>query len=328
MLLVGLGHPAQADDLLANWKLNEPAGSTTFADASGNGNTGTLMGTDTLTTIPGPFGAAGPTALYFNGVLGNVENTATSTSGAAVNNPTPTYIKVPYNAALSGSTVNGVLTGYNALTLSAWIYLPANWTYNGSGASPGSEMVCYSAAYQAGYPGQVYQLGDGYQAGNLRKMAFMGNGAGPTPMAAIDQSYSTNATPGKWQLVTAVYYGGNNSTAVGIYDLYENGVLTVADQGFPNGGFNSPVPLVTANPGEPLVLANGYGIKDNEWLGGLSDLGIWNTQLTGAAKRQRRRAGNDRRLWRRGLGLHNATTSSYAALSNTASRRRTTASFL
>ena len=55
--LVGLATEVRADGLIANWKLNEPAGSTSFADSSGNGNTGTLYGTDTLTTIAGPYGA-------------------------------------------------------------------------------------------------------------------------------------------------------------------------------------------------------------------------------------------------------------------------------
>ena len=282
-VLIAPAPRAQADGLLANWMLNENGGSAgpTFADSSGNGNTATLMGTDTLTTMQGPFGASGPTALYFNGVSGNVENTATNNSGGAVSNINPTYLNVPYNPALSISHYSGSTpVGYNALTLSAWIFLPSNWTYSGTSASPGSEMISYSAAYQSGYPGEVYQFGDGYQAGNLRKMAFMGNAGGPSPYAAVDQSYSTNNTKGHWQLITAVYYGGNSNSAVGIYDIYENGVLKVANQGLPGGG-NAAIPLLTANANEPLVIGNGYGVKDNEWYGGLSDLGIWGVQLTG-----------------------------------------------
>ena len=273
------------------------AGSTSFADSSGNGNTGTLMGTDTLTTMTGPYGAGGPTALYFNGVRGNVENTALDNSGVAVNNPNPTYINVPYNPSLSvAGYANGNAIGYNALTLDAWIYLPSNWVYNGSSASPGSEMISYSAPYAPYYPGEVYQLGDGYQSGNIRKMAFQSGG-----FAAIDQSYSTNNTHGTWQFITAVYYGGDKTTACPIFDMYYNGVLKIANQGFPGSG-NGAIPLPAALTNEPLVLANGYGTKDNEWYGGLSDLAIWNIALTRCAQRWPGHPGHGRRVGRRDSG--------------------------
>ena len=79
-----------------------------------------------------------------------------------------------------------------------------------------------------------------------------------------------------------MYYGGDSTSAVPIFDIYYNGVLKVANQGFPGGG-NGAIPLPTALANEPLILASGYGVKDNEWYGGLSDAAIWGTNLTGAA---------------------------------------------
>ena len=85
VVLAGASGIARADGLVANWPFNGPSGSTSFADASGNGNTGTLVGTDTVTSVPAPIG----TGLYFNGLSG-----------------TGNYISVPYNAAMSGVNMN------------------------------------------------------------------------------------------------------------------------------------------------------------------------------------------------------------------------------
>ena len=179
-LLIGFAPRGRADGLVADWELNEPAGSTSFADASGGGNTGTLHGTDSLTTIAGPYGPSGPTALYFNGIAGNLGNTATvggSNTGNPVNNPNPTYISVPYNADLSSLP---------DATISAWIYLPAGW----SNSSQGSEIVSYyPPGAEGATAGQVYQLGDAFQAA-ARKMTFAtGSSAG----TLIDQHYASPA---------------------------------------------------------------------------------------------------------------------------------------
>ena len=57
-LLAGFAPQAWSDGLVANWKFSETAGSSSFADSGPNGLTATLYGTDTLTTIQGPFGAS------------------------------------------------------------------------------------------------------------------------------------------------------------------------------------------------------------------------------------------------------------------------------
>ena len=162
VFLSGFSPQAKADGLLANWKLNEPAGSTSFADSSGHGNTGSLVGTDSLTTIAGPFGTSGPTALYFHGATGN-----TTVNGAD-------YINVPYNSALSGM---------GDLTLSAWIYLPAGTT----NSSPPSEIFSYMQSGSTGT--NAYMLGTGYTVKD--RMYF---NVGYTAAGANDMYYWTGGT--------------------------------------------------------------------------------------------------------------------------------------
>ncbi len=271
-VLIGLAPQAQADGLLANWLLNQPASSTSFPDSSGNGNTGTLvLGTgDTVSTMTGPFGASGPTALNMN--------TAEATNGN-LSSSSPTYINVPYNAELSVSHYSGSTpVGYNAVTLSAWIFLPSNWVASGTGVSPGSEVISLSNNSES--TGQIYQMGDGAQSVNNRKFDIEAG-----PFTATDTNFLTvpggGATPGSWELATFVYYGGNSNTAQGIVDLYFNGVLQYATASTA-GGANGAIPLPVATAGEALTIGNGYGIRDNEWYGGLSDLAVWGIQLTGA----------------------------------------------
>ena len=89
--------------LLANWAFNGNGGSagTTFTDLSGNGNTGTLYGSDTVTNMAAKGYPAAPVGggLYFNGATG-----------------TGNYIGVPYNSQFSGT---------NDLTVSAGSISPA-----------------------------------------------------------------------------------------------------------------------------------------------------------------------------------------------------------
>ena len=62
-----------AGSLVADWPLTGSGGSagTTFADASGNGNTATLYGTDTLTSTTAMGYPAAPVGggIYFNGLV-------------------------------------------------------------------------------------------------------------------------------------------------------------------------------------------------------------------------------------------------------------------
>jgi len=96
-VLAAMSSVAQATGLVANWTFNQPTGSTTISDASGNGHTATLVGTDTLQSIPGQIG----TGLMFNGVAG-----------------TGNYLSVP--------DARDYFSGENKLTVSCWVYWPAN----------------------------------------------------------------------------------------------------------------------------------------------------------------------------------------------------------
>ena len=122
---------------------------------------------------------------------------------------------------------------------------------------------------------------------------------------AFDQYYWTQnqATPGSWQLLTAVYNQGSPTTAQSLCYIYANGVEVRPSAPMNLGGANGVIPLPTAAVGQALELAGG----DNEWTGGLNDLGMWNVQLTGGTTM--------------GTGggeiaaLYHTPTSGYAALS-------------
>ena len=236
--LAGATSIARADDLLGNWAFGEASGATSFADSSGNGNTGTLVGSDSVVSMNGGAYPASPvgTGVYFNGLSG-----------------TGNYVSVPYKSALSGMM---------ELSLSAWIYLPSAITTS----TPKEEI--FSLFSQTG-GNKCYQFGFGYALPTW--LTFQNNGS------YYDQNFVTNnhQTPGQWMLLSFLFNGGSPSTGVNWATIYENGVCMKAGE-FQLGGGNGTIPIPAAKSGQPLELAGG----DNEWTGGLSDLGIWNTDLT------------------------------------------------
>ncbi len=237
-VLIGAANAARADGLLANWALGEASGSTSFADSSGNGNSGTLVGTDSVVSMNGGSYPASPvgTGVYFNGVSG-----------------TNNYISVPYKSALSGML---------NMSMSAWIYLPTELT----STSPKQEIF---SLWNENGGNPCYQFGFGYA---LPTWLTFQNGQN-----AYDQNFVTSGheTAGQWMLLTFLYNGGTPSTAVSWEAIYENGVCIKAGE-FNLAGGNQTIPLPAAKSGQPLELAGG----NNEWTGGLSDLGLWNTDLT------------------------------------------------
>ena len=242
-VLIGTSGIARADDLLANWMFNEPTGSTSFADSSGNGNSGTLAGPDSVVSMNGGAYPASPvgTGVYFNGLSG-----------------TGNYVSVPYSSAMSGMM---------DLTLSAWVYIP---TPGLTSSSPKEEVF---GLFNQNGGNQCYQFGTGFLDSWL---AFQDGGTGGP---GFDTQFVSNQTPGHWMLLTAVYNGGSPSTAVSWMDIFENGVCVRAGELNLYGFVNGTIPIAAAKSGQPLELAGG----DNEWNGGLSDLGIWSTDLTAAA---------------------------------------------
>ena len=99
-VLAGMPGVARADGLIANWTLNAPTGTTSIPDASGNGHTATLLGSDTLTSMSDKGYPSAPVGggLYFSGLAG-----------------TGNCLSVPYSPSLGGMT---------CLTLSSWVYYP------------------------------------------------------------------------------------------------------------------------------------------------------------------------------------------------------------
>ena len=243
-----------AGSLVADWPLTGSGGSTgtTFADASGNGNTATLYGTDTVksTTAMGYPAAPVGGGIYFNGKSG-----------------TGNYLGVPYNAAFSGM---------DNLTLTAWVYFPSGFTISNETATGKDEIF---SLWNQGGGTQCYQLGFGYiNSGSNSWLAFQapGNGYDTHYWNTGGTPPGPHVTPGTWQLISVSYSGGTGTaTAIGLWDMMENGISTIGGQ-LNVGSGNSQKPIPTAAANQVLKLAGG----DNEWVGGLADLAIWGSALS------------------------------------------------
>ena len=222
------------------------------AAQGGNGYTGTVVGADNLTSVPGVIG----NGLYF--------------SGAAADN----YVSVP-NASNGTS-----LSGMNTLTLSAWINVPAA-SYNGV------RKMVFSWDDGDATP---YTLGTWYPPGlpNSRGLTWnLNENVSDAPWADPSgnkgfyrRTDGTGYAAGTWQLLTVEYYGGNSSTAIGFDQLYVNGIYVGGGECGSPAPPNGAKPLPSAATGQNLRIGDYPG---QEWYGGLNDLGIWNVNLTGAA---------------------------------------------
>ncbi len=247
LIWFGAARTAAADGLIANWTLGDlgspgtagTPGVTTFADATGNGHTGTLVGSDPLSSVSAVIG----TGVQFGG------------------NMAADYISVPKTSDLGGM---------NALTLSAWVNIPTEQN--------GYSMVF--DMYGNGTDGnEVYELGTYYSS-----LPQKGLYAGANYYAANDYANGQgfwNRTDGSgyvantWELLTMVYSGGNTSGS-SYLQLYVNGMLVKAGLWRYTGA--GPVVLPSAAAGQDLLIGGNGG---QEWLGGLNDLGLWGTDLTG-----------------------------------------------
>ena len=240
--------------LLADWAFsgNGGAAGTTFGDLSGNGNTGTLYGTDTVTSVAAKGYPAAPVGggLYFNGATG-----------------TGNYVGVPYNSQFGGM---------NDLTISAWVYFPGNFT-----ASSITQKSDIFSLWNQNGGSQAWQFGFGYTPPPVNWLTFSFAGDNN----CYGQYYWTAnsagtvgpiATPGKWELLTCTYEGGSSNTEMALWTMAANGVVFAAGQA--NGGaWDDPRPLPAAAVGQMLELAGG----NDGWLGGIADLAVWNCALSG-----------------------------------------------
>jgi hypothetical protein len=239
-VLLGTGFAQAA--LLANWTLNDTPGiGATILDGSGNGRNGTIVGADGLTSVAG--------------VIGNGLNF----SGAAV---TTNYITVPNTTGLGGM---------NTLTLSAWVNIPA-------AAKVTSERMVFNL-WDTGT--QVYEFGTKYSGLATARGLYARTGTSGTDYQNSksfwdNRGNGANWVDSTWELLTFVYYGGNDYTASSFVQMYVNGML-VRSNSWGLGGGNGVIPLATPAAGQAMRI----GVGNAEWYGGLNDLGMWNANLTG-----------------------------------------------
>ena len=215
--------------LLADWAFDGNGGGagTTFTDSSGNGNTGTLNGTDTVTDMAAKGYPAAPVGggLYFNGATG-----------------AGNYIGVPYNSQFGGM---------NNLTVSAWVYFPSGFT-----ASSITQKSDIFSLWNQNGGNQAWQFGFGYIAAPLSWMTYSiagdYNNYGQYYWTANSAgTQGPTATPGQWQLLTYTYNGGSSSTAAGLFSMAANGVVFAAGETNP-GGYPAQRPLPQAAIGQML----------------------------------------------------------------------------
>jgi T5SS/PEP-CTERM-associated repeat protein len=250
-----------ADGLIANWTLNQPTGTTSIPDNSGNGHTATLLGSDTLTSMSDKGYPSAPVGggLYFSGQSG-----------------TDNCLSVPYSPSLGGMT---------CLTLSSWVYYPSETDYTNAVLNTGEEL--FNMWDQDG-GNQSYRWGYYLPQPNDR-MGFtaVGGLAGSTleMWGSVWKTMNGNGpdyVPGTWAQWTMVYNGNaltngydGGETAVSTCFIYENGVLmTGGSFGIGSNGHQFTLPSPAS--GQAMQIAGGT----NEWLGSLADLGMWNVALT------------------------------------------------
>jgi hypothetical protein len=155
--------------------------------------------------------------------------------------------------------------------------LPSNWS---TSYDPQSEAISLIGGTTAT---NVFQLGFGQAPFKGRLYGYVNDGA-TTPPTAMDTSFTSGGqyAAGNWQLWTLVYDGGTPTTGLDFADLYINGVVkAVGIIGSPTG---NQVYSTVASTGGTLKIGGGAGLvssRDNEWVGGLGDIGFWNMKLTG-----------------------------------------------
>jgi hypothetical protein len=256
----------RADGLIANWTLNAPTGTTSIPDASGNGHTATLLGTDTLTSMSDMGYPSAPVGggLNFSGLAG-----------------TGNCLSVPYSASFGGMTT---------LTLSAWVYYPTGTDYTNAvpvQTNRGQEL--FNLWDQDG-GNQSFKWGYYLDEPSSRPgfTDVAGLTGGQSSVEAWTSCWKTvgglgpDYTAGTWAQWTMVFNGNAQSngydggqTAVSTCFIYENGVLMTGGS-FNIGWDGMQFALNSPALGQALEIAG----ATNEWYGSLADLGMWNVALT------------------------------------------------
>ena len=181
------------------------------------------------------------TGLTFNGLSG-----------------TGNCLSVPYSASLGGMYY---------LTFSAWVYYPNGTSNSNAVLNTGQQIFnlwnqdggtdCYKLGYYLPEPNDRME----FTASGSESLAWDRSGIRLTATGPTTRPVSGRSGP--WSTT------GTTAATWAPVDIFQNGVCVTGGALY-NGHFSSPA------AGQALQLAGG----DNEWLGSLDDLGMWNVALT------------------------------------------------
>ena len=137
---------------------------------------------------------------------------------------------------------------------------------------PGKEKYSPSGTSREGT--QCYQLGFGYiNSGTTSWLAFQapGNGYNTHYWNTGGTPPGPHVTPGTWQLISVSYSGGTGTaTAIGLWDMMENGISTIGGQlnvGSGNSRSRFPRPRPTRYSSWPVATTSGSAVWPT-WLSG------------------------------------------------------------
>jgi hypothetical protein len=257
-LCVGTSGAARADGLVANWVLGDAGASGTLAngqsiaDSGPNGYTGTavLASGDAITGMAGEIG----NGLYF--------------SGAELDS----YLSMPYDSTGTSLGSYSLSQRTGALTYSVWVNIPAQ-SYNTVTKVAVSLPGDYYLDTYAGL--SRYELGFSFNNNPVAYDAYLPDPSGNKTFGL--RTDGSGWVANTWELLTVRYWEGNVGQDQSVADIYVNGKYV----GFGSwmngiGNFVAPLAVATSN----LTIGNVSG-GAQDWYGGLNDIGVWHTDLTG-----------------------------------------------
>ncbi len=257
LLLLATGL-ARGDGLLANWTLGDAGASGTLAngqsimDSGPNGYTGSaiIASGDTITGMAGEIG---------NGL---------NFSGAELDS----YLSMPYDSNGTSLGSLGPSQETYALTYSVWVNIPAK-SYNLVTKDALSLPGDYYLDTYAGL--SRYELGFSFNSNPVAYDAYLPDPSGNKTFGL--RTDGSGWVANTWELVTVRYWGGNVGQDESVADIYVNGKY-VGFGSWMNGIGNFVAPLAVAT--NNLTIGNVSG-GSQDWYGGLNDVGVWDTDLTG-----------------------------------------------
>jgi hypothetical protein len=252
-LFAGAWNAAWADGLIANWTMNDPVGSTTVQDESGNGHAGAL-----------PTGA-GAATLGVPAVIG----TGISLPGAS--DGRTNFISVPPSTAWGGDT---------NFTMSAWIEFPSmpslQYIFN---MWPADSDDSSQAVLRMGVAAIPAWQGAFYCGSSFGSASYS-----PSPQLSTNTWHLITATWNGDPGVGGTNPNGNGEGNSAQSRLYLDGVYVAESETVPNPNLYGPF-VMNSNTSLPLAIGGGNQPPEaaiHEWNGGLNDLAMWNVRLSDA----------------------------------------------